>query len=148
MTPIQIALIRDSFAKVVPIQATAAELFYNRLFAIAPEVRPLFKGDMVEQGKKLMAALAVITRSLDDLDTLLPTAARLAERHVGYGVQPEHYPPVGEALLWTLETGLGDAFTPEVKEAWAEAYGALSAVMIAAAHPTEAAGSKPAKAAG
>jgi len=139
MTPHQIALIRDSFDKVVPIQATAAELFYNRLFTIAPEVRPLFKGDMAEQGRKLMAALALITRSLDDLDTLLPTAARLAERHVGYGVQPEHYPPVGEALLWTLETGLEDAFTPEVKRAWAEAYGTLSAVMIAAAYPMAAA---------
>ena len=135
MTPMQIALVQSSFEKVVPIASGAAALFYRRLFETAPEVRPLFKSDMDEQGRKLMATLGAVVRSLDRLDAILPTAAALAIRHVDYGVRPEHYTPVGAALLWTLEQGLGPHFTPEVAEAWGDAYATLSGAMIAAAYP-------------
>lgn len=140
MTPEQITLVQQSFAQVAQVADSAAELFYGRLFEIAPEVRPLFGGDMAEQGRKLMSTLAVVVRGLDDLGALLPVAAQLATRHVGYGVTPDHYRPVGAALLWTLAQGLGDAFTAEVEEAWSTAYTALSQAMIAAAYDTTAAG--------
>lgn len=133
MTPEQIRLIQSSFAKVAPIADQAAALFYARLFEIAPEVKPLFRGDMSEQGKKLMGTLAVVVKGLDNLEAIVPAAETLARRHVNYGVTPAHYVPVGEALLWTLQAGLGDAFTPETRDAWAEAYALLSTVMIEAA---------------
>ncbi|MFG1348185.1 globin family protein [Xanthobacter autotrophicus] len=137
MTPTQIDLVQDSFAKVAPIADTAAGLFYGRLFEIAPEVKPLFKGDMTTQGQKLMATLGVVVAGLKDLPRIVPAAQNLARKHVGYGVKTEHYAVVGSALLWTLEQGLGEAFTPEVKTAWADAYGLLSSVMIAAAETPE-----------
>lgn len=135
MTPNEIALIQSSFTKVAPIKSKAAELFYGRLFEIAPEVRPLFKGDMEEQGSKLMATLAVAVNGLSNLAEIVPTVEDLARRHVGYGVRVEHYPPVGAALLWTLGQGLGDAWSPEVENAWRKAYGVLADTMIAAAYP-------------
>lgn len=134
MTPDDIDLVQSSFAKVVPISGTAAELFYGRLFEIAPEVKPLFKGDIKEQGKKLMMTLGVVVNGLKDLDSVLPTARELAARHVKYGVEPGHYSSVGAALLWTLDQGLGEDFTPETEAAWATAYSTLSGVMIAAAY--------------
>ena len=135
MTPAEIALVQSSFEKVLPIAPQAAALFYARLFERAPEVRALFKGDMEEQGRKLMATLAAVVQSLDRLQEILPVAKNLALRHVTYGVRPEHYAPVGAALLWTLEQGLGAAFTPDVAAAWRAAYGTLSAAMIQAAYP-------------
>lgn len=135
MTPEQVKLVQGSFSKVVPMAGQAAELFYDRLFEIAPSVKPLFKGDLAEQKKKLIAMLATVVNGLDKLDTILPAASSLAKRHVGYGAQPEHYPVVGEALLWTLEKGLGEAWTPEVEDAWTEAYGTLSGFMISEAYP-------------
>jgi hemoglobin-like flavoprotein len=134
MTPEKIALVRDSFARVQPIAPQAAALFYDRLFAVAPEVKPLFKGDMTEQGKKLMATIAVAVTALDRLPSILPVIEALARRHVGYGIKPEHYDIVGGALLWTLEQGLGPAFTPETKEAWAQTYDVLATAMKAAAY--------------
>ena len=134
MTPTQIALVQSSFAKVAPIASDAAALFYDRLFATLPEARPLFKGDMDEQGRKLMATLTAVVGSLDRLDAVLPTAKALAIRHVGYGVRPEHYEPVGAALLWTLEQGLGPDFNSDTSEAWRTAYGVLSSAMIQAAY--------------
>src|SRR5262245_7681558 len=110
MTPEQIEDIQASFAKVVPIAPAAAALFYDRLFTIAPEVKPLFKGDIKEQGKKLMSTLAVVVNGLKNLDAVLPVAQQLAVKHVGYGVKAEHYAPVGAALIWTLEQGLKDDF--------------------------------------
>lgn len=133
MLPSQVEMIQSSFAKVAPISETAAALFYGRLFEIAPEVKPLFKGDMSEQGRKLMSTLAVVVKGLSNLEAVVPAAQVLAKRHVAYGVTEAHYAPVGAALLWTLEQGLGPDFTPEVKGAWTEAYGLLSSVMIAAA---------------
>lgn len=135
MTPKQIALIQDSFSKVAPISDAAAEIFYSRLFEIAPQVRPLFKGDMKKQGAKLMATLGAVVIGLNDLDKIVPIAQGLAVRHVDYGVQEQDYAPVGEALIYTLEQGLGAGFTPELKESWIEAYGILSGVMIGTAYP-------------
>ena len=133
MTPHQIELVQTSFAKVLPISEQAAEIFYARLFELAPGVRALFKGDMVEQGRKLMAMLRSVVGTLNKLDVLVPVAQRLAERHVAYGAQPAHYAVVGQALIDTLDKGLGAEFTPETRAAWETAYGTLSAVMIAAA---------------
>ena len=130
MTPEQIKAIQESFAKVVPISEQAAALFYGRLFEIAPSVKPLFRGDMTEQGRKLMATLGVVVNGLTNLESILPAASALAKRHVGYGVKPIHYPIVGEALLWTLQRGLGADWTPELAEAWTDAYGVLSDYMI------------------
>ena len=137
MTPSDVALVRSSFDKVVPISEQAAEIFYARLFELAPPVRALFKGDMKEQGRKLMAMLRTVVSVLDKPEVLVPAAQRLAERHVGYGAEPAHYAVVGQALLDTLQTGLGPAFTHETRAAWTTAYGTLSSVMIASAgaHP-------------
>jgi hemoglobin-like flavoprotein len=134
MTPSQIKSVQDSFAKVAPISDQAAILFYDRLFDVAPQVRAMFPDDMTEQRKKLMATLAIVVGGLSNLESILPAASALAVRHVGYGAKAEHYPVVGAALLWTLEKGLGDAWTPEVADAWTAAYGTLSSYMIAQAY--------------
>ena len=134
MTPDQVKAIQDSFANVIPIADQAAALFYGRLFEIVPEVKPLFHGDMTEQGRKLMATLATVVNSLDNLEAVLPAASALAKRHVEYGVKAADYAPVGAALLWTLEKGLGDLWTPELAAAWGEAYKVLSEFMIAEAY--------------
>ena len=134
MTPAQVELVQDSFVKVAPIAEQAAALFYGRLFEIAPEVRSLFDGDMTEQGRKLMATLAVVVNGLASLDAILPAASALAKRHVAYGVTPGHYAPVGEALLWTLERGLGAGWTQDLAAAWAAAYATLSQFMIGEAY--------------
>jgi hemoglobin-like flavoprotein len=139
MTPDQVDLVQSSFAKVAPIAEAAAGLFYSRLYEIAPEVKPLFRGDMAEQGRKLMMTLGVVVNGLKDLDSILPAAKALAVRHVGYGVVAAHYGPVGEALIWTLDKGLGADFTPEARSAWLAAYCALSSAMIAEAYGVEAA---------
>jgi len=130
----QVALIQHSFAKIGPIAQEAAALFYGRLFEIAPEVKPLFHGDMAEQGRKLMATLAVVVNGLADLESILPAASALAKRHVAYGVRAEHYGPVGVALLWTLERGLGAEWTPDLAAAWTDAYTLLSEYMIEEAY--------------
>ena len=139
MTPQQIDLVQSSFAKVAPIADAAAALFYGRLFELAPGVRPLFHGDMTDQGRKLMMTLGVVVNGLKNLDAIVPVAQALAVKHVGYGVQAADYAPVGEALLWTLQQGLGEAYTTEVEAAWTTAYTTLSSVMIAAAYGEEAA---------
>ncbi len=126
-------LVQETFAMVEPIAEQAAELFYGRLFETAPELADLFKGDMAEQQRKLMAVLKIAVAGLDDPDRLVPIVQALGERHKGYGVKAEHYPIVAGALLWTLEQGLGDVFTPETADAWAAVYGLLSSVMIEAA---------------
>ena len=133
MTPQQINLVQSTWMQVLPIQAQAAELFYGRLFSLEPSLQTLFKGDMAEQGRKLMKTIGLVVNSLTRLEEILPTAQDLGRRHVGYGVRPEHYATVGASLLWTLEQGLGAAFTPEVKDAWAGAYGLLAQVMQDAA---------------
>ena len=133
MTPRQIELVQTSFQKVVPIAGTAADLFYDRLFEISPDVRALFPADLGEQKKKLMAMLGTAVTSLHQLYTVLPQVKELGKRHTGYGVKSEHYALVGGALLWTLEKGLGPDFTPEAKAAWTETYTTLAGVMNGAA---------------
>lgn len=139
MTPHQIELVQASFTKVAPNAEAAASLFYDHLFEIAPEVRPMFGGDMGEQGRKLMSMLSVVVKGLNNFDAVLAAAKILAVRHVSYGVKPEHYHPVGEALIWTLDKGLGDDFTAEIRGAWLAAYGVLSGAMIEEAYGAAAA---------
>jgi hemoglobin-like flavoprotein len=134
MTPHHVALVQQSFAKLAPISDKAAVLFYGRLFEIAPEVKPMFPSDMTEQQRKLMATLAFVVGGLDKLETILPAASALATRHVGYGVKASHYIPVGAALLWTLQQGLGSVWTTELAGAWTAAYTTLSGFMIAEAY--------------
>jgi nitric oxide dioxygenase len=134
MTPDQVKLVQDSFAKVVPISETAAVLFYDRLFEIAPAVKAMFPADMTEQRRKLMMMLAAVVKGLGDLPSILPAASALATRHVRYGAKAEHYPVVGSALLWTLEKGLGDDWTSDVAADWTTAYGTLSGYMISEAY--------------
>ena len=134
MTPNQIKLVQTSFAQVAPIAATAADLFYGRLFEVAPQVRAMFPDDLSEQKKKLMAMLGTAVAGLSRLETLVPAVQALGRRHAGYGVKAQHYASVGSALLWTLEKGLGEAFMPEVKDAWATAYIVLSTTMMNAAN--------------
>jgi hemoglobin-like flavoprotein len=133
MTPEAQTLVKESFAKVVPIAPQAAALFYDRLFTLDPSLKPLFKGDMKEQGRKLMAMIGTAVANLDKLDTIVPAVQDLGRRHAGYGVPASSYDTVGTALLWTLGQGLGDAFTPQVEAAWTEAYTILATVMKDAA---------------
>lgn len=129
MTPQQISLVKSTWAQVVPIQDTAAALFYGKLFELDPKLKPLFKGDIKAQGHKLMTMLNTAVRGLDHLDALVPAVKDLGRRHVGYGVTAEHYGTVALALLWTLEQGLGAGFTPDVRNAWTEAYMVLASTM-------------------
>ncbi|MGH8444901.1 MAG: globin family protein [Solimonas sp.] len=133
MTPTQAALVLASWSQVYPIRTQAAALFYGRLFQLDPQLRALFRSPIAEQGEKLMAMIDIAVRGLDRLDALLPAVAALGLRHAGYGVQAQHYATVGSALLWTLEQNLGSAYTPEVREAWAAVYSALSGAMLDAA---------------
>jgi hemoglobin-like flavoprotein len=134
MTPDQVKLVQSSFAQVAPIADQAAMIFYDRLFEIAPNVKPFFKGDMAEQRRKLITMLSAVVNGLGDLNSILPAASALAKRHVGYGVEAGHYVTVGQALLWTLERGLGSAWTRDLAAAWTAAYTLLSDFMIAEAY--------------
>jgi len=130
LTAEQKRLVHSTWALVKPIQDEAARLFYGRLFEIDPSTKPLFAStDMAKQGKMLMQTIAVAVAGLERLDAILPAVEALGRRHVGYGVREEHYESVGAALLWTLGQGLGEEFTPEVEEAWAETYWTLATIM-------------------
>lgn len=129
LTEDDIALVRAGFARVRPIEAAAADLFYARLFELAPNLRPMFPDDLAEQKRKLMAMLATAVGGLDRLDTIVPAVKALGARHAGYGVRPAHYQVVADALLWTLVHGLGDAFTPHARAAWIRTYRLLAATM-------------------
>lgn len=133
MTPEQIKLVQDSWAKVLPISETAAELFYGKLFELDPSLKPMFKGDMKEQGRKLMAILNTAVNALTKLDTIVPALQDMGRRHVDYGVKDEHYDTVGEALIWTLSTGLEDDFTEDTKVAWIAVYTLVAITMKEAA---------------
>jgi len=134
MTPDQVKLVQQSFAKLAPIADQAAVMFYDRLFEVAPQVKAMFPADLTEQRRKLMATLSAVVNGLGTLESVLPAASALARRHVSYGAKAEHYPVVGGALLWTLEKGLGDGWTTEVADAWTAAYGTLSGFMISEAY--------------
>jgi hemoglobin-like flavoprotein len=133
MTPVQIEAVKESWSKVVPIADQAAMLFYQRLFTLDPSLRALFKAHMTEQRKLLMTMLGTAVGGLDRLDRIVPAVQALGRRHNEYGVTNAHYATVGQALLWTLEQGLGDAFTPDVREAWTAAFGLVSGTMKDAA---------------
>lgn len=132
----QIHMVQSTFSQVEPNAAAVAQIFYTRLFEIAPHVRPLFKHAMDEQGMKLMHILSVAVRNLHNLGEIVPAVQALGQRHVAYGVQDADYQAVGAALLWTLEQGLGDQFTPEVREAWTTTYTLLAQTAIAGASPS------------
>lgn len=129
----QITLVQRTFAMVEPIAETAAQLFYNRLFEIDPSLREMFPEDMSEQRKKLMKTLKISVAGLRATDKILPALQSLGRRHIGYNVEEVHYEIVGQALIWTLEQGLGEAFTDEVKQAWLATYTLLATVMQDAA---------------
>lgn len=133
MTPEQVTMVQESFKKVLPIADTAADIFYDRLFEVAPEVRPMFAADMSKQKSALMGTLAVAVQSLHEVEKIIPVVQQLGVRHVSYGVKDEHYDTVGGALLYTLEKGLGDAWNDELKAAWTETYVTVAGVMKEAA---------------
>ena len=133
MTPQQQVLVRESWAQVAPIADVAATIFYDRLFELDPSLRPMFAHtDMAGQRRNLMQTLTVVVKSIDRLGEIVPAVQALGRRHAGYGVKPEHFATVGQALLDTLAVGLGEGFTPDVREAWATAYGVLADVMMEA----------------
>lgn len=129
MTPEQVKIIKLTFAQAMSNKDAVGRMFYERLFAIAPETRTLFSGDIEAQGRKLMDTLALAIGMLRDTPALVTTLQALGARHVKYGVRDEHYKPVGEALIWTLENGLGAAFTSEARAAWSALYDTLADVM-------------------
>jgi len=129
ITPQQKELVQKTWVMVVPIADTAAELFYGRLFELEPEYKAMFKNDMTEQGKKLMKTINIAVEALDDVEPLIPVLKKMGADHAGYGVKDRDYNVVGAALLWTLEKGLGDVFTDEVKNAWGAVYEVLATVM-------------------
>ncbi len=133
MTPEKIELVKSSWSRLVPVSEQAAALFYGRLFELAPELKQLFKSDMEEQGRKLMAMINTAVSSLDKFETIVPAVQDMGRRHVDYGVKDKDYDTVGAALIWTLEHGLGDAFTDDVKGAWLEAYTLIATTMKDAA---------------
>ena len=133
MTTQQVLHVKSTWAMVASLDTvTVGGLFYNRLFEIAPEVRPMFRAPIPEQSKKLFTMIGYVIYKLDKLEDIIDEVAKLAERHVQYGVKAEHYNVVAEALLWTLEQGLGEHWTEDVKEAWVLCYTTLAGAMIAA----------------
>lgn len=134
MTPQQISLVKNSWQKVLPIADTAATLFYQRLFELDPQLRSLFTHDMQDQGRKLMNTITFAVNSLDNPAAIVPAVEELGRRHAGYGVADKDYDTVAQALLWTLQKGLGDAFTAETKQAWIVTYTLLAQTMLKAAN--------------
>jgi hemoglobin-like flavoprotein len=124
-----VQLVQESYELVKPIAGIAADLFYDRLFQLDPNLRPMFKSDLGEQKHNLMTTLTFAVAGLNKPERIISTVQRLGARHTGYGVQPQHYQTVGAAILWTLAQGLGDAFTPEVEEAWTAVYTLLAETM-------------------
>jgi len=133
MTPEQAKLVTDSFRKVLPMAGVTADLFYYRLFDIAPEVRSLFPDDLIAQKKKFITMLATMVTNLNEFEKIAPVVEVLGTRHAAYGVIAKHYEPFGDALLWTLGECLGVDFTPPVRTAWTEAYKTLAGIMTRAA---------------
>ena len=134
MTPEQIEMVKSSWEQIKPISEQAADMFYGRLFEMDPALKPLFKGDMKAQGRKLMTMITTAVSHLDKLADILEPVQDLGRRHADYGVKPEHYDTVGAALLWTLGQGLGEAFTAELEAAWTQTYTTLAGVMKDAAY--------------
>jgi len=134
MNPSTINDVQSTFNIIAPIADDAAALFYSKLFEIDPSLKPMFKGDMADQRKKLMQILGVAVSSLNNLEAIVPAVQDLGRRHVKYGVRPQHYNTVAEAILWMLAQTLGATFTPTIKQSWTEVYTVLADTMIAAAN--------------
>ena len=130
ITEAQIALVQSSFLHVLPIADTAGQLLYGRIFVLAPETRSLFEEDIAPQARRLMTAVRAAVDGLDNLEQIAPFLVKLGARHARYGVRPEHFDVGGEALLWTLEQGLGELFTADVREAWTAAWGVIAGAMV------------------
>ncbi|MBK1879985.1 globin family protein [Pelagicoccus mobilis] len=133
MTETQIQLVQSSWEKCIPIADTAASLFYSKLFELDPSLKPLFKSDIKEQGKKLMTMITTAVRGLSNLEAIVGAVQDMGRRHAGYGVKEEHYETVGSALIWTLKKGLGDDFDEATEEAWVATYTLLASTMKDAA---------------
>ncbi|MDJ0873361.1 MAG: globin domain-containing protein [Gammaproteobacteria bacterium] len=123
-------LVKDSWEKLRPDVDRAAELFYTRLFEENPTLRELFRGELGEQGKRLMTMLGTAVGKLDQLEAVTPMLHELGRRHEAYGVRAEHYETFQDALMWTLQNVLGADFYPEVEDAWGAFYETLSRAMI------------------
>jgi hemoglobin-like flavoprotein len=134
MTRDQVRLVRASFSEILPVRTQAAAMFHQRLFQTEPQLRGLFPEDGAAQGDRLISAIKFVVGRLDRFRSIIPVVQELARRHADQGVQDKHYQVVGEALIWTLETSLAEAFTREVRKAWVEVYGMIAEAMIAAAH--------------
>src|SRR5690348_8483064 len=130
ITSQQIELVQSSFQDVLPIADVAGQLLYGRIFELAPDTRALFGEDIRPQARRLIAAVKLAIDGLDRLEEVAPYLIKLGARHVRYGVRPEHFEVGGAALLWTLEQGLGEAFTPDVREAWVEAWQLVAGAML------------------
>lgn len=133
-----VQMVQQSWARVLPNAPRVAALFYERLFALDPSLAPMFRGDMRVQGARLMAMIGSAVLRLHKIDTLLPVLRDLGRRHEGYGVRAAHYETVGLALLQTLESGLGEAFTPSVRAAWSHVYAVMANAMLEACETVEA----------
>lgn len=133
MTEQEKTLVRNSFEKILPVAEATGLTFYTRLFTVAPEVRPMFRGEIAQQSRKLMQVLAIAVKGLDNLEPLVATVEELGRKHVQYGVTPEHYAVVGSTLLWTLGETLGSEFDSETQAAWMAVYSLLSETMMNAA---------------
>lgn len=125
-----IRLVQSQFDKVKPMGAEFADLFYNRLFELAPTLRSLFPETLSEQKEKFISMLVVVVAGLNEPDMLVPIIRSMGSRHARYQVRPEHYTIVGEALLWSLAQGLGEEFTAEGEEAWRAVYGMMASLML------------------
>ena len=130
LTTAQIGLIRDSFHRLEPDVKRASELLYQRLFEIAPELREMFRGDMAGQGMQFMSTLGVIVRHFDDPETLRPHLEHLAQGHAAFGVKPEHFRPMGQALIWAMQKTMGENYPEGAAAAWEVAYELLAREMV------------------
>lgn len=133
MTPEQIRLVQESFARIVPIRDRVTGLIYERLFELDPGLRAMFRGDMARQRSRFALALAMMVHGLKNQGAIIPVLQELGRRHAGYGVRPGHYATLREALFWALERTFGDDFTPELREAWTRAYDLATSTMLEAA---------------
>jgi len=130
MTERQILLVKNSWSYVIVNADEAGQLFYKRLFEVAPEIKPMFKTDIKDQARKLMNMVTYIVTKLQKLDEIMAEVKSLAQRHGKYGVKPHYYQIVGSSLLWTLKEGLGDKWNTETEQAWTAVYTALADAMI------------------
>jgi hemoglobin-like flavoprotein len=136
--PLDLDSLETSFDLVAPRGDELVDVFYTRLFAAAPAVRPLFAHtDLRRQKAMLLSTLVLLRKSLRDLDAIVPKLRALGARHVAYGAAPEHYPVVGEILIASMAEVAGDAWRPEYADAWAAAFAVVAGAMLEGAAAAE-----------